>query len=275
MKSILTIILQMIIFSSFAQVKGDQAGNIIATGNYPALFDDALKGGFRTVRDSAARVNIPVNFRRHRMLVADSATGKNYQLDSLANQWIEFPVASTLINTNALIGGYRQVADTFARNAITATYRRNGMMVRDSVLKAIWMLDSSLTDRWQWQDVGIDIRAGMLKYFENRVYVDNTLVEWLDIQTTESGFSWNSYQASYAENAGEANFARSATGDVFNVPDYLITSRLRVTSTEIPSSSSDTLEGYFGEIRVGDNYLYIKTHGPGSGYWKRVPLETW
>lgn len=90
MKKLLIAFLLLLSFKSNSQLIIAPSGNAAPAGNYPAIFDIHLKGGYRAVKDTFERNSIPLSFRKNMMLVGDTTSRKVWLFDSLRNSWSEF-----------------------------------------------------------------------------------------------------------------------------------------------------------------------------------------
>jgi hypothetical protein len=89
MKKLLIVFLLFVSFISNAQLIIAPSGNAAPAGNYPAIFDIHLKGGYRAVKDTFERNAIPTAFKKNMMLVGDTTSRKVWLFDSLRNSWSE------------------------------------------------------------------------------------------------------------------------------------------------------------------------------------------
>jgi hypothetical protein len=103
MKKLLIAFLLFISFKSNSQLIIAPAGNAAPAGNYPAIFDIHLKGGYRAVKDTFERNSIPLSFRKNMMLVGDTTSRKVWLFDSLRNSWSEFGGSSFNPSANQTI----------------------------------------------------------------------------------------------------------------------------------------------------------------------------
>ncbi|TAF43058.1 MAG: hypothetical protein EAZ64_09610, partial [Sphingobacteriales bacterium] len=81
MKYILLVLLSFTFYiNSYSQATVGSGGNLVATGNYPVVVSNDIKGGVKVVLDIAGRNAIPNNFRDTGMLVYVRSEAKTYQL---------------------------------------------------------------------------------------------------------------------------------------------------------------------------------------------------
>lgn len=115
MRKLLLFLFIIVSLQGLSQAKIAADGSLEPTGNFPALKDQHLKGGMRTVVDTAARNAIPASFRNNGMLVQTITPFTLWRLDSTsAPVWKPFVSATTSLSWDSVFGKPSNFTTTYA-----------------------------------------------------------------------------------------------------------------------------------------------------------------
>lgn len=168
--------------------------------SFPVFDDINGEGGFRAVADDTERDDIPANFRKIGMVVANQATNVSYQLQGgISNaDWAVFgnsftvavagalAISGTTVQTVRTVGGFLSgISDLTVRDAIPANQRNEGTTTYVVDTGRMYRLEGGIANA-NWVDVTVELVSNAAAGLVPQVGAANQV-----LQSTGTAAQWN------------------------------------------------------------------------------------